>query len=148
MNLTHYMLEIYLKISLKVIYLNYLDFAQQTISMTTLMSKYHFLKILGKKGFAYVKVPRHVSDELFKLRGRSFKGKMLVIENAKTLPKAKNINGVNQNICPQMQISQLDSDPENNLASRPLQRIKNSYRNTVIHRKAILHYFQTVYLEE
>ena len=115
------MLEIYLKISLKVIYLNYLDFAQQTISMTTLMSKYHFLKILGKKGCAYVKVPRHVSDELFKLRGRGFKGKMLVIENAKTLPKAKNINGVNQNICPQMQISQLDSDTENTLASRPLQ---------------------------
>ena len=31
--------------------------------------------------------------------------------------------------------SQLDSDPENTLASRPLQRIKNSYRNTVIHKK-------------
>ena len=37
------------KISMKVTYLNYLDFAQQTISVTTLMSKYHFLKILGKK---------------------------------------------------------------------------------------------------
>ena len=64
-----------------------------------------------------------MSDELFKLRGRSFKGKMLVIENAKTLPKAKNINGVNQNICPQMQPSQLDSDPGNTVAFRPLQRI-------------------------
>ena len=60
---------------------------------------------------------------------------MLVIEKAKTPPKAKNINGVNQNICPQTQTSQLDSDPENTLASRPLQRIKNSYRNTVIHKK-------------
>ena len=29
--------------------LNYLDYTQQTISVTTLMSKYHFLKILGKK---------------------------------------------------------------------------------------------------
>ena len=143
------MLEIYLKISMKVTYLNYLDFAQQTISVTTLMSKYHFLKILGKKrGFAYVKVPRHVSDELLKLHGLGFKGKMLVTEKAKTPPKAKNISRVNQNICPQTQPSQLDSDPENTVASRPLQRIKNSYRNTVIHRKAILHYFQTVYLEE
>ena len=128
------MLEIYLKISVKVTYLNYLDFAQQIISVTTLMSKYHFLKILGKKrGFAYVKVPIHVSDELLKLHGLGFNGKMLVIEKAKTLPKARNINGVNQNICPQTQISQLDS--ENTLASRPLQRIKNSYRNTVTHKK-------------
>ena len=31
------------------------------------------------RGFAYVKVPRHVSDELFKLHGVGFKGKMLVI---------------------------------------------------------------------
>ena len=57
-----------------------------------------------KRGFAYVKVPRHVSDELLKLHGLGFKGKMLVIEKAKTPPKAKNINGVNQNICPQRQI--------------------------------------------
>ena len=84
-----------------------------------------------KRGFAYIKVPRHVSDELLKLHGLGFKGKMLVIEKAKTPPKAKNINGVNQNICPQTQTSQLDSDPE----SRPLQRIKNSYRNTVINKK-------------
>ena len=60
---------------------------------------------------------------------------MSVIEKAKTLPKAKNFNGVNQNICLQTQNSQLDSDPENTLASRPLQRIKNSYRNAVIHKK-------------
>ena len=72
-----------------------------------------------------------MSDELLKLHGLGFKGKMLVIEKAKTPPKAKNINGVNQNICPQTQTSQLDSDPE----SRPLQRIKNSYRNTVINKK-------------
>ena len=74
-----------------------------------------------------------MSDELLKLHGLGFKGKMLVIEKAKTPPKAKNINGVNQNICPQTQISQLDFDPQNTLASS--QRIKNSYRNTVIHKK-------------
>ena len=51
-----------------------------------------------------------MSDELLKLHGIGFKGKMLVIEKAKTLPKAKNINAVNQNICPQTQISQLDSE--------------------------------------
>ena len=84
-----------------------------------------------KRGFAYIKVPRHVSDELLKLHGLGFKGKMLVTEKAKTPPKAKNINGVNQNICPQMQTSQLDSDSE----SRPLQRIRNSYRNIVINKK-------------
>ena len=54
-----------------------------------------------KRGFAYVKVPRHVSDALLKLHGIRFKGKVLVIEKTKTLPKAKNISGVNQNICPQ-----------------------------------------------
>ena len=63
-----------------------------------------------------------MSDELLKLHGFGFKGKMLVIEKAKTSPKAKNINGVNQNVCPQTQTSQLDSDAE----SRPLQRIRNS----------------------
>ena len=76
-----------------------------------------------------------MSYELLKLNRLAFKGKMLVIEKAKILPKAKNFNGVNQNICPQTQTSQLDSDPENTLASRPLQRIKNSYQNTVIHKK-------------
>ena len=54
-----------------------------------------------KRGFAYVKVPRHVSDELLKLHGIGFKEKILVIEKAKTLPEAKSINEVNQNICPQ-----------------------------------------------
>ena len=94
-------------------------------------------------------MPRHVRGELLKLHGLGFKRKMLVIEKAKTPPKTKNINGVNQNICPQTQTSKLDPDLENTLASRPLQRIKNSYRNTVIHKKkAILLYFQTVYLEE
>ena len=49
MNLTHYMFEIYLTILIKVTYLNYLGYAQQTISVTTLMFKYHFLKILGNE---------------------------------------------------------------------------------------------------
>ena len=84
-----------------------------------------FWKYWGKGVFAYVKVPRHVNDELLKLHGIGFKGKMLVIEKVKTPPKAKNINGMNQNICPQTQPSQLDSDPENYVASRPFQRIKN-----------------------
>ena len=48
------------------------------------------------------------------------KGKMLVIEKAKTPPKAKSING--QNIYPQTQLQQLDFDPENSLASRPLSK--------------------------
>ena len=89
-----------------------------------------------------------MSDELLKLHGRGFKGKMLVIEKAKTPSKAKNINGVNQNICPQTQISQSDSDPENTLASRPLQRMKTLIEIPSSIKKAILHYFQTVYLEE
>ena len=50
-------------------------------------------------------MPSHASDELLKLNGIGFQGKMLVIEKAKTLPKAKNVNGVNQNICPQTQSS-------------------------------------------
>ena len=49
-----------------------------TIAVTTLISKCNFLKILGKKGFAYVKVPRHVSDDLLKSHGIGFKGKTLV----------------------------------------------------------------------
>ena len=69
-------------------------------------------------------MPRHVSDELLKLHGLGFKGKMLVIEKSKTPPKAKNINGVNRNICPQTHISQLGSDPENTLASRPFNGLK------------------------
>ena len=62
-----------------------------------------------------------------KLHGIGFTGKMIVIEKAKTLPKAKSINGLNQNICPQTQPPQLGFDPENTVASRPFQRIKNSY---------------------
>ena len=46
---------------------------------------------------------RHVSDELMKLHEIGFKGKIVVIEKAKIPPKAKSINGVNQNICPQNQ---------------------------------------------
>ena len=51
MNSTH-MLEIYLKISMKV---TYLDYAQQTVSVTALVSKYHFLKILGKRSLCLCK---------------------------------------------------------------------------------------------
>ena len=81
-------------------------------------------------------MPIHVSDELLKLSGIGFKGKMLITEKAKTLPKAKNINGMNQNICPQTQPLQLlDFDSENTVASRPLHRIKNSYWNAVIPKK-------------
>ena len=76
-----------------------------------------------------------MSDELLKLHGLGFKEKMLVTEKAKTPPKAKNIDRVNQNIYSQTQTSQLDPDLENTLASRTLQRIKSSYRNTVIHKK-------------
>ena len=42
---------------------------------------------------------------------------------------------MNQSICSQTQPSQLDSDPENTIASWPLQRIKNSYRNLAIPKK-------------
>ena len=121
MNSTH-MLEIYLRYQWKWLIWtthNKLSPWQLWCPSTT------FWKYWGKGVFAYVKVPRHVSDELLKLHGIGFKGKMLVIEKVKTPPKAKNINGMNQNTCPQMQPSQLDSDPENYVASRPFQRIKN-----------------------
>ena len=39
----------YRKISKKVTYLNYLGYAQQSTSVTTLRSKYHSLKILGNE---------------------------------------------------------------------------------------------------
>ena len=48
-------------------------------------------------------MPRHLSVKLLKLHAIGFKGKMLVIGKAKTPPKAKNINGVNQNIFSQTQ---------------------------------------------
>ena len=60
---------------------------------------------------------------------------MLVIAKLKTLPKAKSIDGVNQNICSQTQPPQLDFDPENTVAPRPLQRIKNFYQISVIPKK-------------
>ena len=51
-----------------------------------------FWKYWEKKTvFAYVNVSRHVNDKILRLQG-----KMLVKEKAKT--KAKNINGVNQNL--------------------------------------------------
>ena len=76
------MLKIYLKISIKVTYLNYLTYAQQTISMTTLMSKYPFLKILKKRVFPYVNMSRHVNDKILRLQW-----KVLAIEKAKTKAK-------------------------------------------------------------
>ena len=88
-----------------------------------------------RRGFAYVKVPRHVSDELLKLHEIEFKWKVLLIEKAKTPPKAKTINAVNRDICPRTEPPQLDFDPENTEAFRPLQRITNSYRNAVIPKK-------------
>ena len=115
MRLTHYMLEIYPKISVKITYLNYLGYVQQTISAT--------------------KVPRYSSDKLLTLHGTEFKGKMLVIQKLKNPPKAKIINGGNQKICPQTQPSQLDFDPENTEAFWPLQRITNYYQNAAIFKK-------------
>ena len=101
-----------------------------------------------KRGFAYVKVPIHVSDELLKLHGIGLKGKTLVIENTKTPPKAKSINGGNQNICPQTQPPQLDFDPENTAASELFNGLKTPIEMLPSLKKAILHCFQTVYLEE
>ena len=63
------------------------------------------------------------------------------MEIAKTRPKPRSINGVNQNICPQTQPPQLDFDPENTVASRPFQRIKNSYRNAIIPKKGYIELF-------
>ena len=60
---------------MKLTYLNYLDYAQQIISVTALMPKCQFL--MKRRGFAYVRVPRHVSVELLKLHGTECKGKLL-----------------------------------------------------------------------
>ena len=144
MNVTSYMLEVYLKISVKVIYLNYLGYTQQTISVKTLMSNYHFLKILVKKRLWLCKSAKTCELPTLNLHGIRFEGKKLVIEKVKTLPKSENINEVNQNICPQTQPSKLDFDFESTVASRPLQRIKSSYWNAINCKKAILHYFQVV----
>ena len=102
------MLEIYLKVkvnesesnwSMKMTHLNYLDYAQQTPWQLWCLNT--LPENTGKKrDFAYVKVPRHVSDELLKLHGLGFKGKMLIIEKERAPANAKNINRVNQNICP------------------------------------------------
>ena len=77
-----------------------------------------------------------MSDELLNSHGIGFKGKPSLIEKAKFPPKAKSTNGGNQSICPQIQPPQLDFDPENTVASRPLQRIKNSYRYSTIPKKS------------
>ena len=82
-----------------------------------------------------------MSHELLKLYEIEFKGKMLVIQKEKTLPKAKNSNGVNQNTCPQMQSPQLDFDSENTVASQPLQWIQNSYQHAVMPKKGIITLF-------
>ena len=80
MTLTHYTLEFYLKISIKVNLIelfvlrttNYLrDNSDVQIPLSVNTGK--------KRGFAYVKVLRYVSDELLKLDGIGFKGKTLVI---------------------------------------------------------------------
>lgn len=100
----------------------------------------------NQRGFAYVKVWRHMTHELVKLHETEFKGKMLVIEKEKTLPKAKNSNGVNQNICPQMQSPQLDFDSQNNVASRPLQWIQNFYRHAGVPKKDNITLFSDLFV--
>ena len=42
------------------------------------------------RGHVYIIAPKHVSDKLVKLNGVEFKGKFLVIENAKVRSKVKN----------------------------------------------------------
>ena len=97
----------YLKISMKVTYLRYLGYPQQTISVTTPV-QIPLSENTGKqRGVAYIRVSRHVSKKILKLHGIQFKVKMLVIEKAKTPSKAKSINGVNQNIFQQTQPPQL-----------------------------------------
>ena len=43
----------------------------------------------------YITAPKHVRDELVKLNGVEFKGKFLIIENAKVRPKVTNPNLIN-----------------------------------------------------
>ena len=74
---------------------------------------------------------------------------MLVIEKVKALPKAKSVNGVNQNMCPQTQPPQLDLDRVNTVASTDLFKgLKIPIEILPSLKKAMLHYFQTVFLEE
>ena len=44
------------------------------------------------RGHVYITAPKHVFDELVKLNGVEFKGKFLIIENAKVRPKVTNPN--------------------------------------------------------
>ena len=52
-------------------------------------------QIRGTRGLVYIKVPKHVCDELAKLNGVEFKGKCLFIEDAKIRPKVPNPNTTN-----------------------------------------------------
>ena len=47
------------------------------------------------KGHTYITAPKHVFDELVKLNGVEFKGKLLFIEIAKVKPKITNQNKIN-----------------------------------------------------
>ena len=47
------------------------------------------------RGHVYITAPKHVFDELVKLNGVEFKGKFLIIENAKVRPKVTNPNLTN-----------------------------------------------------
>ena len=47
------------------------------------------------RGHVYKTAPKHVCDELVKLNGVEFKGKFLIIENAKVRPKVTNPNITN-----------------------------------------------------
>ena len=47
------------------------------------------------RGHVYITAPKHVCDELVKLNGVEFKGKFLIIENAKVRPKVTNPNLTN-----------------------------------------------------
>ena len=68
--------------------LTYLGYAQQTPCHDNSDVQIPLSENTWKRrGFAYVKVPRDVSDELLKLHGTEFKGKILVIEKAKTPAK-------------------------------------------------------------
>ena len=51
---------------------------------------------------------------------------------------------MNQNICSQTQPPQIDFDPENTVASRPLQRMENSYQNAVIPKKVDIALFSDI----
>ena len=46
------------------------------------------------KGYTYIIAPKHVYDELVKSNGISFRGKCLIIEDAKTTPKIINPNTI------------------------------------------------------